>query len=114
MKRLSLIEEMRKRTENVPSTSEISIVPSNDGVGERWFPRTGVGATAAWATALARINVLEEALHNAHIEIGNEAMHQDGRGLKGMKGKLTQAWNRIDWLEGKLREHGLSVPGSGT
>ncbi|HEM7850988.1 hypothetical protein [Burkholderia multivorans] len=114
MKRLSLMEEMRKRTENVPSTSEISIVPSNDEEGERWFPRTGVGATAAWATALARINVLEEALHKAHVEIGNEAMHQEGHGLKGMKGKLTQAWNRIDWLEGKLREHGLGVPSSGT
>ncbi|WP_155633395.1 hypothetical protein [Burkholderia multivorans] len=110
MKRKSLAEKMRERTANIQSTAEISLASSLEDIDPR-FPRTGVGVTAAWVTALARIRVLEEALHKAHVEIENEEKCQE---MRGMKGLLMQAWNRIDWLEEKFREHGLSVPSSGT
>lgn len=110
MRRQSLVEKMRELTKNVPSTSEMSIVPSPEGTDERWLPRSGVGFISAWQTALARISVLEEVLHKAHKEICYEPVHQEARGLNA---KLKDAWHRIDWLEAKLREYGLDIPGSG-
>lgn len=74
------------------------------------MPRTGVGLTTALFLAHERIRVLEDTLRGMGEKVDCESMHRKSLNFSE---ELKNCWSRIDWLEAKLQEHGLSIPGSG-
>lgn len=102
-----LREEIRERTKNITPASE-RLVSVPDG---RQMPMTGIGLVTALFAAHQRIRVLEDALRGMVEEIHCECMHQKSHSFSE---ELKNCWSRIDWLEAKLQERGLSLPGAGT
>lgn len=74
------------------------------------MPRTGVGLTTALFQAQERVRILEDMLRGIGEKIDTEPAHQKSHNFRR---ELKNCWSRIDSLEEKLREHGVSIPGSG-
>ncbi|MBR8361357.1 hypothetical protein KDW10_28920 [Burkholderia vietnamiensis] len=102
-----LKQDVLERTRNVTPTCEMP-VPVQAG---RQMPRTGLGITTALFAAGERIRVLENALRGNGEDIHRESMCQKSHNFSE---ELKNCWSRIDWLEAKLQERGLSLPGAGT
>ena len=106
----SLREGVLERTKDLtPVFERLAGARLPEGQDDRRWPTTAPGFAAALYAARERIRALEEALDGIRGGSEYESMHQKTHGLNA---ELKNAWHRIDWLEAKLREHGLSIPGS--
>ncbi|MBJ9939647.1 hypothetical protein I7819_07065 [Burkholderia multivorans] len=105
VKRKSIREDVIERTKNMLPASQISVVSTSDG--ERHVPQSAPGYALALWQAHHRLRVLGEALRNVPEETGWEPTPREAHELNV---NLKSVRRRIDWLEAKLREHGLSVP----